>query len=93
MQISQRIFQKGDNKVMDQFLTRAPGTYAAQQDGRYYAIKVEKSLPAGPKTLTEARGQATSDYQNYLEKEWIAQLRQQYPVQVNEAEVSKLVTK
>lgn len=93
VQISQRTFQKGDNKVMDQFLTRAPGTYAAQQDGRYYAIKVEKTLPAGPKALADARGQATSDYQTYLEKEWIAQLRQQYPVQVNEAAVGKLVTK
>jgi peptidyl-prolyl cis-trans isomerase SurA len=50
-------------------------------------------LPAGPKTLAEARGQATSDYQTYLEKEWIAQLRQQYPVKVNEAELNKLVTK
>ena len=93
VQISQRIFQKGDNKVMDGFLTKAPGTYAAQQEGRYYSIKVEKALPAGSKSLAESRGQATSDYQTFLEKEWIGQLRQQYPVQVNEAEVSKLVTK
>jgi peptidyl-prolyl cis-trans isomerase SurA len=93
VQISQRTFQKGDNKVMDAFLTKSPGTYASQQEGRYYSIKVDKALPAGPKTLAEARGQATSDYQTYLEKEWIAQLRQQYPVQVNEAEVNKLVTK
>jgi peptidyl-prolyl cis-trans isomerase SurA len=93
VQISQRTFQKGDNKVLDAYLTKPAGTYLTEQDGRFYTIKVERTLPAGGKTLAEARGQATSDYQAYLEKEWIAQLRQQYPVQVNEAEVKKLVTK
>ena len=93
VQISQRTFQKGDNKVLDAYLTRPAGTYLTEQDGRYYAIKIDQALPAGPKTLADARGQATSDYQTYLEKEWLTQLRQQYPVKVNEAEVNKLVTK
>jgi peptidyl-prolyl cis-trans isomerase SurA len=93
VQIQQRIFQKGDNKVLDDYFTRPAGTYSVQRDGRYYAIIVKQSLPAGPKALSDARGQATSDYQNYLEKQWIEQLRQQYPVKVNDGEVSKLVTK
>ncbi|MGI4743537.1 MAG: peptidylprolyl isomerase [Janthinobacterium lividum] len=93
VQIQQRTFQKGDNKVMDDYLTRPAGTYTTQRDGRYYAVVVNQALPAGPKELGDARGQATSDYQNYLEKQWIEQLRQQYPVRVDEAEVTKLVTK
>lgn len=92
VQIQQRAFPKGDNKVVDG-VPQQPGTYSVQQDGRYYAVQVERVLPAGPKTLAEARGQATSDYQNYLEQEWIKELRAKYPVQINEAEVSKLVTK
>ena len=93
VQITQRVFQKGDNKVMDDLMGKGPGTYNVQKDGRYYAVTIDKILPAGPKTLAEARGQATSDYQAYLEKEWIAQMRAARPVKVNEAEVSKLVTK
>ena len=93
VQIQQRTFQQGDNKVMDDYLTRAPGTYSTQRDGRYYAVIVQQNLAPGPKALADARGQATSDYQNYLEKQWIEQLRQEYPVKVNEAEVTKLVTK
>jgi peptidyl-prolyl cis-trans isomerase SurA len=93
VQVQQRNFQKGDNKVVDQFLTNAPGTYTAQQDGRYYTVIIDKQLPAGPKTLAEVRGQATSDYQNYLEKQWIAELRGKYPVKINQPEVDKLVTK
>ncbi|WP_310392453.1 peptidylprolyl isomerase [Hymenobacter sp.] len=93
VQISQKIFQKGDNKVVDDLMIKGPGTYNGQKDGRYYAVTIDKALPAGPKTLAEARGQATSDYQTYLEKEWITQMRAARPVQVNEAEVNKLVTK
>ena len=93
VQISQRVFAKGDNKVMDDLLAKGPGTYNVQKDGRYYAVTIDKTLPAGPKTLAEARGQATSDYQTFLEKEWIAQLRTARPVKVTEAEVNKLITK
>lgn len=92
VQIQQRAFPKGDNKVVDG-VPQQPGTYTAQQDGRYYLVQVEKVLPAGPKTLAEARGQATSDYQNYLEQQWVQELRTKYPVKVNEAEVGKLVIK
>ncbi|GAB2951047.1 hypothetical protein GCM10027048_15270 [Hymenobacter coalescens] len=92
VQVQQRAFPKGDNKAVDA-VPQQPGTHTTQQDGRYHAVIVEKVLPAGPKTLAEARGQATSDYQNYLEQQWVQELRAKYPVTVNEAEVSKLVTK
>ena len=93
VQISQKVFQKGDNKVMDELMAKGPGTYNVQKDGRFYTVTIDKMLPAGPKTLADARGQATSDYQTYLEKEWITEMRTARPVKVNEAEVSKLVTK
>ncbi len=93
VQITQKAFAKGDNKVVDELLGRGPGSYDVQKDGRFYNVQINKALPAGPKTLAEARGQATSDYQNYLEKEWIAQLKTKNPVQINQSEVDKLVTK
>ncbi|UOG74152.1 peptidylprolyl isomerase [Hymenobacter tibetensis] len=93
VQITQKAFAKGDNKVVDELMSRGPGSYDVQKDGRYYTVIIDKVLPAGPKTLAEARGIATSDYQNYLEKEWIAQLRAKYPVQINQPEVDKLVSK
>jgi peptidyl-prolyl cis-trans isomerase SurA len=93
VQIAQNSFQKGDNKVVDEVMDRGPGTYSVQKDGRFYSVTIEKALPAGPKALSETRGQATSDYQSYLEKEWLNGLRTQYPVKVNQEEVDKLITK
>ncbi len=51
--------------------------------GGYVVIQVHQFIPAGKKTLNEARGSIMSDYQNYLEKEWIDSLMLKYPIQVN----------
>jgi len=45
-----------------------------------------------PKKLNEARGQITSDYQNYLEKQWIESLKQKYPVKVDRSLLSRIKT-
>jgi peptidyl-prolyl cis-trans isomerase SurA len=43
------------------------------------------------KTLNEARGYAIADYQDFLEKQWIASMENKYPVQVNEAVLKSMV--
>lgn len=53
------------------------------KDGRVMFVVVQKIIPPTPKTLQEARGVITSDYQNQLEKEWVAGLKQKYPVVID----------
>jgi peptidyl-prolyl cis-trans isomerase SurA len=45
--------------------------------------KVKSIIPAGPKTIAEAKGLITADYQTFLEKEWINELKKKYPVTIN----------
>jgi peptidyl-prolyl cis-trans isomerase SurA len=52
-------------------------------DGKVYVVKVDEILSPGPKALSEAKGAATSDYQNYLEKVWLEELSQKHPITVN----------
>jgi len=54
-------------------------------EGKIYVVDVEEILPAGPKQLNEAKGAATSDYQNYLEKMWLEELARKHPIKVNTA--------
>jgi peptidyl-prolyl cis-trans isomerase SurA len=54
-------------------------------DGKVYVVKVDEVLQPGAKMLTEAKGAATSDYQNYLEKMWLEELAQKHPIVVNSA--------
>jgi peptidyl-prolyl cis-trans isomerase SurA len=43
-----------------------------------------------PRTYKDARGFVINDYQNFLEEEWIAELRKKYPVRVDEKAVAGL---
>ena len=90
LQASHRLFTKGENKILDG-LNWQPGTQTLEKDGRTYYIQIHQVLPPAYKKLSENRGQITSDYQAYLEKEWLNELRQRFPVKVNQAEVEKLV--
>lgn len=53
-------------------------------DGKYYIVKVDEILQPTAKTITEAKGAATSDYQNYLEKEWLAEIAKKHPIVIHE---------
>ncbi len=53
--------------------------------------KVEGVYPASKKTLKESRGYVISDYQDQLEREWIADLRQRYNVNINKRVLRSLI--
>lgn len=53
--------------------------------------KIKDIIPAGPKKLSEARGYIVADYQEELEKEWIAKLKDTYKVKVKKAVVKSLI--
>jgi peptidyl-prolyl cis-trans isomerase SurA len=61
----------------------APGKYKAENNGIQYLVVVDKILPPGPQTFDEARPEVISDFQTYLEKNWVEKLRKKYPVKVD----------
>jgi len=52
-------------------------------DGKYYVIKVIEKLNPKQKEFSEAKGAITSDYQNFLEQEWINTLYSKHKITVN----------
>lgn len=55
-------------------------------------IKELKEVTTGdPRPLSECRGQVISDYQLFLEKEWLDSLHQKYKVTVNQEVLSSLI--
>lgn len=53
--------------------------------------KVVDILPSRRKSLKESRGYVVADYQDQLEKQWITNLRKDYPVKVNDKVYNALV--
>jgi len=61
------------------------------KDGEYYfVVKINKHLPAGPKTLEEAKGKVVNDYQQYLEEKWVGDLKQEFKVDVHQPAFEKV---
>jgi peptidyl-prolyl cis-trans isomerase SurA len=52
-------------------------------DGKFYVIKINEILEPLVKDLNEAKGIVTSDYQSFLEKEWLSNLKNKYPVVIH----------
>jgi peptidyl-prolyl cis-trans isomerase SurA len=55
-------------------------------------VKIIKVFPANEqRSFEEARGLVINDYQNYLEDQWVAELKSKYPVKVNETVFQSLL--
>ena len=76
-------YLKGENKDVDANWKQGIAPDVKQADGKINVIVVNKVMPKTPKKLAECRGMVTSDYQNFLEKDWIANLRNNHKIEVN----------
>ena len=62
------------------------------EDGTFTFYKFLRKYEMGQqRTFEDAKGMVINDYQNVLEKEWIAQLRKKYPVKVNEIVLKEIL--
>jgi peptidyl-prolyl cis-trans isomerase SurA len=76
-------YQKADRPIFEA-VPWAPGLHPAENKGMYYLARILEILPPGPLTFEEARASVISDYQTFVEKNWITELRAKYPVKINE---------
>jgi len=77
-----RNYARSDSKAVDA-IPWAIGLHVTQQEGTYYMVQIDNLVPPGIKTLEEARALVISDYQDFLEKNWVAMLKAKYPVRIN----------
>lgn len=54
-----------------------------EKSGKFHVLKIKEKLAKQPKKLEEAKGLVTSKYQDYLEEEWVKELKSKYKVEVN----------
>jgi peptidyl-prolyl cis-trans isomerase SurA len=88
--VTEQKAERSENAAMDKLWDKKGVVDIANEGNAFKFYMVEGIVSPEPKTLKEARGLVTSDYQNYLEKEWIKSLREKYPVTVNEETVKTL---
>ena len=86
-------FERGDKSIIDEIEWKKGLTENKKVGNSIVFVNVKAKIPSQPKTLNEIRGIVTADYQNYLEKQWVATLKAKYPVSVNEEVFKTLINK
>lgn len=90
IRVEKGLFKKGDNALVDREVFGVDTVAKSMKDYPIDAV-FGKKLTA-PKEMSDVRAQVLADYQDMLEKEWVAQLRRKFTVEVDEA-VLKTVNK
>ena len=82
VKVEQGLWTAGKNAAVDKYgFKNKTAEYTASEEFPV-VVPVGKVLKA-PQEYTDVRSQVTTDYQDYLEEQWIATLREKYPVVVN----------
>ena len=76
------LWEQGRNKLVDRFGFKLRYAYKPNPD--YPVVRcVGKKLKA-PETWEDEKGKVTTDYQDYLEAQWVKALREKYEVKLDE---------
>lgn len=92
VKIEKGVFVQGENKAVDKYGFKVKKADYTPTEEYPYIFAVGKNLKYSPEDYSDVRGLVTADYQEYLEKEWIAALRKKYPVEIDQ-NVLKTVVK
>jgi peptidyl-prolyl cis-trans isomerase SurA len=91
IRVEKGIFKKGDNALVDSVIFKKDTTVTKVKDYPIDGV-YGKVLKKRPEDYTDVRGLVVADYQEALEKEWVAELRKKYLFTVNK-EVLETVNK
>ena len=87
---NQGIFEEG-SEILPKNVKFVVGISDIEKKGDYFFVtRVNKVLPAGEKTLEESKGKAINDYQQYLEENWVSDLKKEFTINVNKAVFEKV---
>ena len=84
LQIVSNKFVKGDNDYIDRLIWKTGiSKDIKDDDGSIVIVNITDVLEAGTMTLNEVKGKVISDYQKYLDSNWISYLRSKYKYSIN----------
>lgn len=83
LQVESAKFSKGDHTHLDNAIWKKGLTDNELNEEIVTFAFIYDVLAPMPKSLKEAKGQVTSNYQDYLEAAWIKELEERYPVTIN----------
>lgn len=73
-----------DYDVLAQYPNVGTGvTSVVVKDKYYFVVNVKNTKEAGPKEFLDCKGKVISDYQQYLENNWVDELKKEFQISIN----------
>ena len=86
-------FNKNDGRLPSDFEMKEGVSEIYKHNEAFHVIDVKAVLPAGAKTLVEAKGNVINDYQAEIETNWINDLYSRFKVEVNKKALKAIKAK
>ena len=87
VKVEHGLWKMGKHAAVDKYGFKVKGDKAkgdeVKGDEEWPIVVAVGKVIKAPQTYEDERGKVTTDYQDYLEKQWIAKLREKYEVVVN----------
>ena len=78
------VFEEGST-VLPKNIGDKTGLTSVEKEGDYYFVsRVKKIIPAGQKTFEECEGKVINDYQQYLEENWVSDLKKEFTIKIDQ---------
>lgn len=83
------LWAKGQNASIDKYVFGNKDAKVKENEALPFVTTMGKKIKR-PETYMDVRNQVTTDYQDYLEQEWVKSLRAKYPVVINNEVLNEL---
>lgn len=83
VKVQHGLWEQGKNPAVDKFGLKVKNAEFKANEQLPVVVCLGKKLKA-PEVWNDEKGKVTTDYQDFLETEWIKKLREKYPVEINQ---------
>lgn len=83
VKVQHGLWEQGKNAAVDKYAFKDKKAEFKPNEQLPIVVPVGKKLKA-PESWEDEKGRVTTDYQDFLEAQWIKRLREKYPVEINQ---------
>ena len=84
------VFEEGNEALPKNIPFKTGVTNVVKEGDYYFVTRVNKVLPEGNKTIEECKGKLINDYQQYLEDNWVSDLKKEFTIDINRTVFEKV---
>ncbi len=82
--VSESVYEDGASALPKDLPFKEGISEIIKQGDYYYVAKINKIIPEGNKLLEECKGKVINEYQQYLEQNWVKELKKEFTIKVNQ---------